>query len=207
MPCMRNSLPSCCQLHIKPGYPHRALTISFLLISTSVGHEQYLCGVAMIAFCFADNNTIDSWSVDSVLCRIWSKMNGNGRSPTLFTKLCTKPAITWDRSSPSPGRAARKLVLVQASLVMFFAGLHKFASYGLKWWDGGTIALSLHPGNNARIEPARDFVMAHMSVFLPPMASVSVIWELASIFAVFSQRWRPVCIFGWVAFHSGCVKF
>ena len=163
----------------------------------SVGHEQYLCGVAMIAFFFAESNLVDSWSIDSVICKMWAEMRGNSRPRA---KLST---VGWDGVSPSPGRAARKIVLIQACLVMFFAGLHKFASYGLKWWDGGTIALSLHPGNNARIEPARDFVMQHMPIFLPPMASVSVIWELASIFAVFSQRWRPICVFGWVAFHSG----
>ena len=161
----------------------------------SPGHEQYLVGVAMIALCFANNNLIDGWSIDSVLCRVW---NGSAGKQSRLQHLAE-----WDGISPSSGRAARKLVLFQASCVMFFAGVNKFASYGLIWLDGKTILASLHPGNNARVEFLRAFVVEHSWFFVAPMATVSVIGELLSIFAFLSPSWRHIIVASWIQFHIG----
>lgn len=161
----------------------------------SPGHEQYLVGVGMIALCFANNNLIDGWSVDSVLYKAWARATGR--------RSGLPPHATWDGMSPSPGRAARKLVLFQAAMVMFFAGVNKFASYGLIWLDGGTILASLHPSNNARIEFLRAFVVEHSWFFVAPMATVSVIGELVSIFAFISPSWRHIIVASWIQFHIG----
>ena len=110
----------------------------------SPGHEQYLPGVGLIALCFANNNLIDDWSIDSLLRKAWARAAGKQHLQHVHH-------TSWDGISPSPGRAARKIVLFQASCVMFFAGVNKFASYGLIWLDGGTILASLHPGNTIRI--------------------------------------------------------
>ena len=162
----------------------------------SPGHEQYLVGVAMIALCFAKNNLIDGWSIDSVLYRVW---NGSAGKQSRL-----QPHAEWDGMSSSSGRAARKLVLLQASCVMFFAGVNKFASYGLIWLDGGTILASLHPGgNNAHVEFLRAFVVEHSWFFVAPMATVSVIGELMSIFAFLSPSWRHIIVASWIQFHIG----
>ena len=154
----------------------------------SPGHEQYLAGVGLVALCFADGNFVDGWSVDYWLRRAWSKFTGNP------DHLASQHPHAWDGISPSPGRAARKFVVFQASCVMFFAGIHKFASYGPIWLDGGTILKSLHPGNSARIEALRTFVVEHSGFFVAPMATVSVIGELASVFAFLSPKWRHIIV-------------
>ena len=110
---------------------------------------------------------------------------------------------SWDGISPSPGRAARKMVVFQASCVMFFAGIHKFSSYGVVWLDGGTILKSLHPGNDARIDMLRAFVAEHSGFFVAPMATVSVIGELSSVFAFLSSKYRHFIVLCWVKFHIG----
>lgn len=163
----------------------------------SPGHEQYLAGVGLVALCFADSNLVDGWSVDYWLRRAWSWFTGN---PIVQHQ---QPHTSWDGISPSPGRAARKMVVFQASCVMFFAGIHKFSSYGFVWLDGGTILKSLHPGNNARIDMLRAFVAEHSGFFVAPMATVSVIGEISSVFAFLSSKYRHFIVLCWVKFHIG----
>lgn len=172
--------------------------IKMMSFGRQVGHEQYLAGVAFVAFCFAENNFIDAYSVDSQLWKCWAKFRG--------VHVRTGMHQMWDGESPSPGRPARKIVLFQACCVMFFAGLHKFVSYAFTWFDGGTISASLRPDNNARIPLLRDFVIAHNRIFLPPMASVSVIGELLSMMALLSPFYRHYVVGGWVLFHTGIVS-
>ena len=163
----------------------------------SPGHEQYLAGVGLVALCFADGNCIDGWSVDYWLRWAWARFTGNPMSKQ------PQPHTSWDGISPSPGRAARKMVVFQASCVMFFAGIHKFSSYGVVWLDGGTILKSLHPGNDARIDMLRAFVAEHSGFFVAPMATVSVIGELSSVFAFLSSKYRHFIVLCWVKFHIG----
>mmetsp|Transcript_4649 Transcript_4649/g.10053 ORF Transcript_4649/g.10053 Transcript_4649/m.10053 type:complete len:774 (-) Transcript_4649:88-2409(-) len=172
--------------------------IKMISFGPQVGHEQYLAGVAFVAFCFAENNFVDEYSIDSYLWRTWTRLRG-----VPATSANTAQRRRWDGSSPSPGRAARKIVLFQACCVMFFAGVHKFASYSFTWLDGGTILASLHDGNNARIPLLRDFCREHSWFFLPPMAIVSVIGELLSMMGVFSPSYRHYIVGSWIIFHTG----
>ena len=103
----------------------------------SVGHGNNLAGVGMISLCFAENNFVDGWSVDALvwnwLCRKrWLRQSSDVMS--------TSPSFSRWKSGPSLGGGARKMVLMQAFIVMFCAGLHKLVSFGIPGWlDGSTI--------------------------------------------------------------------
>ena len=139
--------------------------IKMISFCPQVGHEQYLAGVAFVAFCFAENNFVDEYSVDSYLWRAWARFRGVS---TTGTRSSTAIQQRWDGSSPSPGRAARKIVLFQACCVMFFAGVHKFASYGIIWWDGGTILMVAPSGAGRGFPSYGTFVESTAGSFSHP---------------------------------------
>mmetsp|Transcript_29998 Transcript_29998/g.87640 ORF Transcript_29998/g.87640 Transcript_29998/m.87640 type:complete len:784 (-) Transcript_29998:238-2589(-) len=160
------------------------------------GHSPNLPAVALISLCFAENNLVDRWSVDSLLARIYRRVTSG---------TCTggkqKDSPPWQRGDPSVGGGARKLILVQAVLVMFFAGVHKTATWGIKWLSGSTIGYSIRT-QRTRWRWLKKVVL--QLPFLPTvMATSSVVGELFSVAALISPRWRPYVVLSWAMFHLG----
>ena len=158
------------------------------------GHSPNLPAVALICLCFAENNLVDRWSVEWLLSRIYRRVTGSTRGSAKETP--------WQKGDASVGGAARKLLLVQAVLVMFFAGVHKTATWGWKWLSGSTIGYSIR--NQRTRLPWLKKVVTEQITFLPTvLATSSVVGELFAVAALISPRWRPYAVFSWAMFHLG----
>ena len=158
------------------------------------GHSPNLPAVALICLCFAENNLVDGWSVDWLLSRIYRRVTGSTR--------VSEKEKPWQKGDPSVGGAARKLLLVQAVLVMFFAGVHKTATWGWKWLSGSTIGYSIR-NQRTRLPWLKKVVTEQITILPTVLATSSVVGELFAVAALISPRWRPYVIFSWAMFHLG----
>jgi hypothetical protein len=177
-------------------------------------HSHYLAGMAMTALCFAENNLIDNWSIDSLLHKIYKRncekrrhnigvpevplsLNGQQqRQPQHPSKTtCYVPY------GPSAGSAARKFVLYMSVCSIFFAGMHKFSTWGFKWMDGQTLFWCINH-EHSHWKALNRFFRHHppLSVLL---SIATVVGEIGAFAVLVYPKWRPYGILTFYGFHIG----
>jgi hypothetical protein len=194
--------------------PRIACAISFWLMFSiksakftgQTSHGQYVTGYALVALCFAEDNLIDVFSIDSLLVLCYQRFrqrrrtNSNENSNSGNNLTTRTPSSTTNRH-PSTGGAAKKFILFVSVVSFFFAGLHKFASHGFAWMDGQTIYKCL------LTERGRSKVLHDLFVDYPilsvPLAITSVVGEMASIAVMWQSWYRPYGILTFYMFHIG----
>ncbi|KAG7374618.1 hypothetical protein IV203_013713 [Nitzschia inconspicua] len=186
--------------------PRCMVAISFWMLfgirnSRFVGessHSHYLAGMAMVALCFAENNLIDAWSVDYWIYRCYLRMKGQQQSYPTPESLRITSAL---KVGPSAGGAARKYVLFMSVCSIFFAGMHKFSTWGFKWMDGETLYDCLE-SEHSHWEFVHDIFVNNRSL-ITLLAIGTIIGEIGAFAVLFFPGWRPYGIASFYAFHIG----
>jgi hypothetical protein len=170
----------------------------------------------MTALCFAENNLIDNWSVDSILYKIYRRKHGKrshiiglpaevslsslNRKQKQQMQHPSKPPY-YVPSGPSSGSAARKFVLYMSVCSIFFAGMHKFSTWGFKWMDGQTLFWCINHEHN-HWEALNRFFRNNppLSVLL---SIATIVGEVGAFAVLVYPKWRPYGILTFYGFHIG----
>jgi hypothetical protein len=158
-------------------------------------HSHYLAGMAMTALCFAENNLIDRWSLD------WWIVKAFGRFRNKHNNEQQQQPPIRSSGGPSAGSAARKFVLYMAVCSIYFAGMHKFSTWGFKWMDGTAIwkCLDEEHSHNKYLHD-----IFYENKWLTTMLSIAtIIGEIGAFAVLIYPWWRPYGIASFYSFHIG----
>jgi hypothetical protein len=163
-------------------------------------HSHYLAGMAMTALCFAENNLVDTWSVDHWIMKWYYEMQQQQQHQYSRILAITERYRSSD-VGPSAGGAARKFVLYMSVCSIFFAGMHKFSTWGFKWMDGEALYSCL-ASEHSHWEFAHD-IFYDNRFLVTLLAIATIIGEIGAFAVLLYPWWRPFGIASFYAFHIG----
>jgi hypothetical protein len=162
-------------------------------------HSTLLGAFAFVSLCFAENNLIDQWSIDSWLMHVhrqnWPQQPSRNRQQPYIL-----PTATGGKASA--GGAARKFVMGIAAVAFFFAGIHKVAEVSwLGWLDGRTLkdAIREQSGHWYWL----NHIFTEYDFLCVPLAVITIVGEVGVVAILLSKWWRPFGIATLYMFHIG----
>jgi hypothetical protein len=161
-------------------------------------HSHYLAGMAMTVLCFAENNMVDACSLDFWLHKWYCGVRGQ---PQPRQQVARPQSATQLNGGPSAGGAARKFVLFMAVCSIFFAGMHKFSTWGFRWMDGEALYKCLDE-EDFHWEFAHDIFYNHRFL-VTLLAIATIVGEIGAFAVLLYPWWRPYGIASFYAFHIG----
>jgi hypothetical protein len=160
-------------------------------------HSTLLGAYAFASLCFAENNLIDKWSIDSWLLAIHRQL-----WPTIQTSRPQDVITIHAGQKASAGGAARKFVMGMTVVAFFLAGIHKVSEVNwLGWLDGRTLKYAVRQ-QSGHWEWLHNFVKKHDFLCIP-LAVSTVVGEVGIVAIVMSKWWRPFGIATLYMFHIG----
>ena len=158
-------------------------------------HSTLLGCYAFVALCFAENNLVDRWSLDSLLLSMYQGVGPSGPS-------CIPRKSVFIVNGASAGGAARKFIMCVVVVSFFFAGTHKLSEAAWPGWlAGGALRHAINRQNGHW--PWLHNLVADNDWLCIPLAFATVIGEIGAIAILIWKRWRPFGIASFFLFHIG----
>jgi hypothetical protein len=174
------------------------LLIKQSMWSSGNSHSSLLGAFAFVVLCFAENNLIDKWSIDSCLVSIYRKVWPVAEHKSSSGQRREQYVI----HGAAAGGASRKFVMCVTTVAFFFAGLHKVAEVPwLGWLDGRTLERAVRT-QTGHWQWLHSFFLEHPFLF-KPLAVITIVGEVGVVAIDLSKWWRPFGIATLYMFHIG----